>query len=419
VIRRTVAVLAWLLTVSMTVTWAWVIAEGSFMAAMMGAAPAQEQLTLSQGWWLVAYVAMAGVLLITIANATVGLLLAPRRGGGRMGAILLAASLTFAAVPFGYAVGGSLALRDPLDPVASALLLIGPASYALAYSLILPVVALTFPDGRLPSGRWRWPSGIAIGALASAAILVVITPGEILGLKSMNPFGLAVLPALFTSLAGPLNVIGSVLVSILGVAAVVTRYRRGSGLERQQLRWFVAAVLVAAIPLTVSIVGGGVAWFVLAIPGVILIPVAVGIAVTRHRLYDIDRLISRGLSWAILSGLLVGVYAGAVLLLQGVLGGDTQRETIVVAGSTLLAAALFQPLRRRVQGIVDHRFNRARYDADQTVDAFVTGLRDEVDPHEIRAALVAAVGSSVSPTSVELWLRRPPTSRNETRTTEA
>jgi hypothetical protein len=408
VIRRRVAVLTWLLTVSMTAAWAWVIVEGTFMAAMMGAAPAQEQLTLNQGWFLVAYVAMAGVLLVTIANATVGLVLAPRRGGGRMGAILLAAGVAFAAVPFGYAVGGSLVLRDPLDPFASALLLIGPASYGLAYSLILPVVALTFPDGRLPSGRWRWPSGLAIGALATAALLVTLTPGRILGVESINPFGLAILPAGLTSLAGPLNGLGGILVSILGVAAVVTRYRRGSGLERQQLRWFVAAVLVAAIPLTVSIVGGGVAWFVLAIPGVALIPVAVWIAVTRHGLYEIDRLISRGVSWAVVSGLLVGVYAGAVLLLQGVLGGSTQRETIVVAGSTLIAAALFQPLRRRVQGIVDHRFNRARYDADQTVEAFAAELRDELDPNQIRASLVAAVGASVSPTGVVLWLRDRP-----------
>jgi hypothetical protein len=407
-IPRVVAGLAWLLTVSMTAAWASVIAEGSFMAAMMGAVPAQEQLTLNQGWWIIAFVAMVGVLLVTLANATVGLFLAPRRGGGRMGAILLTASLAFAAVPFGYAVGGSLALRDPLDPVASALFLIGPATYALAYSLILPVVALTFPDGRLPSSRWGWPSGLAIGALATAAILVVVTPGGIVGSASVNPFGLAILPAWLTNLAGPLNVIGSVLVSILGVAAVVTRYRRGSPLERQQLRWFVAAVLVAAIPLTVSIVGGGVAWFVLAIPGVILVPVAVWIAITRHRLYDIDRLISRGLSWAVLSGILVGVYAGAVLLLQGVLGGDTQRETIVVAGSTLLAAALFQPLRRRVQAVVDHRFNRARYDADQMVEAFAAELRDELDPSQIRASLVAAVGASVSPTGVVLWLRHRP-----------
>ena len=404
-IRRSVAVLAWLTTLVMTASWAWVIVEGEFMAAMMGSVPAEQQLSLTQGWWVVAYAAMAGVLIVTLANATVGVFLASRSGGGRMGAILLAAGALFAAVPFGYAVGGSFAIRDPLDPVANALFLIGPASYALAYSLILPVVALAFPDGRVPSPRWRWPSGLALGALATASILVVVKPGGIVNSASMNPFGLAILPAWIAGLAGPLNVIGSVVISVLGVAAVVTRYRRGSGLERQQLRWLVAAVFLAVVPFTISIVGGGPGWFVLAFPGVILVPVAVWIAVTRHRLYEIDRLISRGLSWALLSGLLVAVYAGAVLLLQNLLGGATQRETLTVAGSTLLAAALFQPLRRRVQAIVDHRFNRAGYDSDRTVAAFSAQLRDEIDPDEIRASLVAAVGMSVSPTRVDIWLR--------------
>ena len=407
-IRRSVAVLAWLLAVSMTALWVWVIVLGEYMTSMMAAVPAEERLSLNEGWWIVAYVAMAGVAIVTIANSTVGFLLASRHGGGRMGVILLAAGVTFAAVPFGYVVGGSLTLHDPLDPVASALLLIGPASYAFAYSLILPVVALAFPDGRLPSRRWRWPSGLALGALAAAATLVVVTPGGLLNTASMNPFGVAILPRWLTSLADPLNAIGSVLISVLGVAAVVTRYRRGSGLERQQLRWLLAAVLLAAVPFTISIVGGGVNWILLALPGIILVPVAVGIAVTRHRLYDIDRLISRGLSWAVLSGLLVAVYAGAVLLLQSVLSGATQGETLAVAGSTLLAAALFQPLRRRVQAIVDHRFNRASYDADRTVAAFSAQLRDEIDPNQIRASLVAAVGVSVSPTRVDLWLRDRP-----------
>ena len=191
------------------------------------------------------------------------------------------------------------------------------------------------------------------------------------------------------------------------------------GLERQQLRWLVAAVLVAVVPFAISIVGGGVAWIVLALPGIILVPVAVWIAVTRHRLYEIDRLISRGLSWAVLSGLLVAVYAGAVLVLQGLLGGATQGETVAVAGSTLLAAALFQPLRRRVQGLVDHRFNRARYDADQTVEAFAAGLRDELDRTRSERRS--------SPRSARRCPRRAPSCRcgiaprrrNETRTREA
>ena len=406
--RRILAAVAWLLAVSMTAAWAWVIAEGDFMRAMMEAVPAEQQLSFSQGWWVVAYAAMAGLLIVTLANATVGLLLAPRRGGGRMGAILLAAGVAIAAVPFGYVVGGSLALRDPLDPVANALFLIGPALYAFAFSLILPVVALAFPDGRVPSARWRWPSGLALGALATATIIVVVKSGGIENSASMNPFGVDILPDWLASLAGPLNVIGTILLSVLGVAAVVTRYRRGSGLERQQLRWLVAAVLLAAVPLTISIVGGGPGWFVLAFPGVILVPVAVWIAVTRHRLYEIDRLISRGVSWAVLSGLLVAVYTGAVLLLQGVLGGVTQGETLAVAGSTLLAAALFQPLRRRIQTIVDHRFNRARYDAERTATDFAERLRDQVDVDHLRTALAATASGAVHPTGVGVWLRPTP-----------
>jgi hypothetical protein len=414
-IRRAVAVVAWLLSLLMTASWAWVIAHGDFMNAMLSAVPAEEQVSLSQGWWMVAYSAMVGMAIVTLANATVGLLLASRRGAGRMGAILLAGSVALAAVPFGYVVGGSMALRDPLYPVANALFLLGPSSYALAYSLILPVVALTFPHGRVPSPRWRWPSGLAIGALVTAATLVVLKPGAIEGSASMNPFGVDILPEWLSGLAGPLNVIGSLLIAVLGVAAVITRYRRGSGLERQQLRWLLAAVLAAAIPLAISIVGGGVGWVVLTFPGLILIPVSVWIAVTRHRLYEIDRLLSRGVSWAVLSGLLVAVYVGAVLVLQGVLGRVAQGETLAVAGSTLVAAALFQPLRRRIQAAMDHRFNRTRYDSQQTASAFAGRLRDQIDLASIVGEIRSAVDSSVQPTNVSVWIR----TRNETRTMEA
>jgi hypothetical protein len=406
VTRRVVALLVWLLTVSMSVAWVWVIAEGEFMDSMMASLPADQQADLNQGWWIVAYAAMAGLGVVSLANATVGLLLASRRGGGQMGAILLLGGVALAAVAFGYAVGGLLALRDPHDPIANALYLIGPVTYAFAFSLILPVVALAFPDGRVPSLVWRWPSGLAVGALAAAAILVAVKPGGIEGSESMNPFGIAVLPAWLASLAGPLNALGTVLITVLGTAAVVTRYRRGSSIERLQLRWFVAAVFIAAVPLTLSIVGGGVAWFVLAFPGVILVPIAVWIAVTRHGLYEIDRLISRGLSWAVLSGLLLAVYAGAVLVLQGVLGGVTQGDTVAVAGSTLLAAALFQPLRRRIQRAVDHRFNRARYDAERTAVDFAERLRGEMDLASLSDDIAVVVDTALSPRTIGVWIRR-------------
>ena len=136
-------------------------------------------------------------------------------------------------------------------------------------------------------------------------------------------------------------------------------------------------------------------------------PISIGIAVTRHRLYEIDRLISRGLSWAVLSGLLLAVYAGAVLLLQTALGDVIQGQTVAVAGSTLLAAALFQPLRRRVQGTVDHRFNRARYDAERTAIDFAERLRDEVDLPALRGDFTGVVNTALHPSTISVWIRRP------------
>jgi hypothetical protein len=345
---------------------------------------------------------------VTHADATVGMLLASRRGGARDGAIVGAGGAVFAAGAFGNVIGGTFVLRDAFDPVANVLFLVGPASVVPGYALILPVLALTFPDGRLPSPRWRWPAGVALGALAAATTLVVLRPGEIAATPSRNPLGIDALPAWLSSLADPLYGIGIVLISVLGVAAVVTRYRRGSGLERHQIRWFAAAVLLAVAPMNLAALPGtgGPGWFVLAAFGLLLVPVSVGIAVTRYRLYEIDRLISRGASWAVLSGLLLAVYAGAVLLLQGVLGSVTQGETVAVAGSTLLAAALFQPLRRRVQHTVDRRFDRARYDGERIVAAFAARLRDQVEIEGLEADVGEVVRLTVAPSSLGLWVRR-------------
>ena len=162
------------------------------------------------------------------------------------------------------------------------------------------------------------------------------------------------------------------------------------------------------VPITISPLGGGPGAFLLSVFGLLLVPVSVWIAVTRYRLYEIDRLISRGLSWAVISGLLVAVYAGAILLLQTVLGDVIGGQTLAVAGSTLLAAALFQPLRRRVQTAVDHRFNRARYDAERTTTDFAERLRDEVDVDHLRTALAATASGAVHPTGVGVWLRPAP-----------
>ena len=406
--RRIVAAIAWLVIAVMNALWVWAIVGGGFLAAMFASLSVEDQQLITPGMLAVTYAAMTGTLIVTLAYATVGLLLAVRPGGGRMGTILLVGSAVFAAVPFGYAFAGTMAIQRPLDPIANVLVLLGPGLVPLGYALILPIVALTFPDGRLPSSRWRWPTRVAAGALAASTILIVFKPGGIENVVPWNPVGIDALPVWIWRLAWPLAGVGAVLISALGVAAVVTRYRRSAGIERQQLRWFVAAVALGVVPITISPLGGGPGAFLLAMLGLLLVPVSVWIAVTRYRLYEIDRIVSRGLSWAVLSGLLVAVYASAVLLLQTVLGDVIQGQTVAVAGSTLLAAALFQPLRRRVQTAVDHRFNRARYDAERTATDFAERLRDEVDVDHLRTALAATASGAVHPDGVGVWLRPVP-----------
>ena len=192
----------------------------------------------------------------------------------------------------------------------------------------------------------------------------------------------------------------------LAFVAVFVRYRRSRGLERQQMKWFLATV---ALLVTASLLAGVsdallfVFTFLLALA---FLPIAVGIAVLRYRLYDIDRLISRTIGWALVTGILASVFVGVVLVLQALLAGVTQGATLAVAASTLAAFALFQALRRRIQVAVDRRFDRARSDGQRTVDAFAERLRDEVELETVTNDLGATAAGSVNPSQATLWLKR-------------
>ena len=188
--RRIAGAIAWLVIALMNALWVWAVVGGGFLDAMFAKLTAEQQTLLTPEMIAVTYGAMAGILVVTIAYATVGLLLAVRPGGGRIGAILLVGSAVFGAVPFGYAFAGTMALRSPLDPVANVLVLLGPALVPFGYALILPMVALTFPDGRLPSPGWRWPTRAAMGALAASTILIMFTPGAIENVVPWNPIGI-------------------------------------------------------------------------------------------------------------------------------------------------------------------------------------------------------------------------------------
>ena len=208
---------------------------------------------------------------------------------------------------------------------------------------------------------------------------------------------------------------------VLGVAAVITRYRRGDRIVRLQIRWFVTAVALlplsgVAILIEVALRSAGGAGadapnalitVLVSYAVVLALPIAIGIAVTRYRLYEIDRLISRTIGWALVTGVLVAVFAGTVVGLQAILDRVTQGETLAVAASTLVAFALFQPVRRRVQAAVDHRFDRARYDGDRTAAAFAERLREQVDLAGLEADIAGVVDGALRPTTVGVWIRRP------------
>jgi hypothetical protein len=277
--------------------------------------------------------------------------------------------------------------------------------------LIFVFTLLLFPTGRLPSPRWR-PVAVA-GGLAIAAVTVLGAVQPTLKLQNEevylpNPVGLAGTPDPETGALGTvlLGVLGACMVA--SVVSVVLRFRRSRGVERQQLKWFTyaAALMLAANVVTLTVLPEGVVSDLLFGLSIAFVPIAAGVAILRYRLYDIDRLINRTLVYAALTAVLGAVYAGAVLVLGWLFGGvGGELPSWAVAGATLAVAALFQPARRRVQAVVDRRFNRRRYDAARTVEAFSARLRDQIDLDTLSAELLAGVEQTVEPTTVSLWLR--------------
>jgi hypothetical protein len=355
-----------------------------------------------------------------VPYAAVGSILVISRPRNLIGWVLLGMGWTFAVsfLPIDATVRELQTLTAP--PFQEAIAWLTEWSLPLTFALFAQL-AFLFPTGRLPEGRWRRYAALVLGLIwgmvITAAFWPVLTvqPAGTAGIVEVpNPIGLLPLKILEVSL--PSQWLAGVvlpLILIASIAAIAGRYRGSKDLERLQMRWLVAAFgsIAVAVPAglviaTVFDPRAEVAW-VPASLGFLLPPIAIGIAVTRHRLYEIDRLISRGLSWALLSGLLLTVYAGAVLLLQTVLGDVIQGQTVAVAGSTLLAAALFQPLRRRVQTAVDHRFNRARYDAERTAIEFAERMRDEVDLPALRGDFTGVVEAALQPRTIGVWLRKP------------
>jgi hypothetical protein len=277
--------------------------------------------------------------------------------------------------------------------------------------MLFGLSVLLFPDGRLRSPRWRWVLWVYL-----AAGLLWIAGIEILTIGAIASHHVAVDAS--GNLAGPAvsaawwNTVQDVFLALLAACWLgsLASYRRSSGERRQQLKWLASgvAVVVAGVVASQALSGRhgvpGVIGHIMGAAALLALPVTMGVAIFRYRLFDIDRIISRTLSYAVVTGLLVGVYVGIVLLATRVVSITTP---VAVAASTLAAAALFNPLRRRVQRAVDRRFNRTRYDADAAVAAFAARLKDAVDLDSVGSDLASTVRQALEPAHVSVWISRP------------
>jgi hypothetical protein len=280
--------------------------------------------------------------------------------------------------------------------------------YTPVIGALLIVLPLLFPNGHVLTPRWRWVLVLAVAVGIAQILPTLFAPGTLEGTDQIvNPLGIEAVGTI-RGIFDVASAIGLAVVLPLVLASLILRYRRGTGIEQQQLKWFAAAVILTGSCFAVALLPVGplpidfwLAW-ILAIP---LIPIAIGIAILRYRLYDIDRIISRTISWSLLTGLLVACFAGLVIGLTSLLGSLAGGSTFAVAGSTLVVFALFQPLRRRIQVAVDRRFDRARYDARRTADAFAERLRNDVDLASVQGDLLGVVVGSLQPASVAIWTR--------------
>jgi hypothetical protein len=340
-----------------------------------------------------------------LAFATVGALVAWLRPRNPIGWILLGAGVA-------YAIGGLASAqhedeRDGGGPVLAAWL--GTWVWMAGIGPTATFCLLLFPTGSLPSPRWRPVAWLAGAGAALVVAGLAFKPGKMLEHPADNPVGIGGSPWLMDVLSG----VGAVLVLAAGLGAIVSlrgRYRRSRSIERGQLKWLTLAGVVLGLGALASVViessGGSSdvsnATVTLAFATV---PVAMGIAMLRHRLYDVDVVINRTLVYGALSATLAAAYLGAVLLLQLALSPVTQDSGLAIAASTLTVAALFRPARARIQAAVDRRFYRRRYDAARTLEAFGGRLRDELDLEAVSAELRGAVRETIQPAHVSLWLR--------------
>lgn len=355
-----------------------------------------------------------------LAVAFIGALVAARQPANPIGWLLLGIMVVMSVVfaGDGYAVYGLYTRPGSLPGSLWAAWASGWL-WVIVIGSFLTFVPLLFPTGRLPSPRWRLLGWLTGAFLASAACVLALRPQIDLEARVgavRNPIGIDPMADLARWVDGPGAALSSVF-SLAALISLVVRFRQGSGEERQQIKWFGLAIgLMVAYFQTVTLleltglpnVGSSVPGVIAAFLAILSIPVAIAIAILKHRLYDIDLIINRTLVYGALTVLLALVYVAGVLGIGGVARALTASgsNSVAVAASTLIVAAVFRPARARIQGFIDRRFYRRKYDASKTLETFSTKLRDEVDLDALTAELVAVTSDVMRPRHVSLWLRQ-------------
>lgn len=357
-----------------------------------------------QGW---AEVVAAVAVLAGIAAGLAILLRQPRN---RIGWILLAPSFTMAledmAVP---AIVTTHVIRDSPTLATELFAVASDALWLPSFGLGVAALFLLFPDGRFIGPRSRWMFWLAAVGSATFAAATVLTDAPLYALATVdNPVGIAGTSAWLDPLQG-VSILTVAAAVVTGIGCLVIRWRRSEGRERAQLKWFLAAsALVPFGVVPASILSdpsgtSGSSWGLLAELALMAPLVAIAVAILRHNLYGIDRLVSRTVTYMVVLATLVGVYAGLVVVLQAALSPLAADSDLAVAGSTLTVAALFRPVVRRVRQVIDRRFDRSAYDAARTAERFGQRLRDQVDLDEVAHELRRTAASTVQPATVSLW----------------
>jgi hypothetical protein len=349
-----------------------------------------------------------------VASSSVGAIIVSRRPGNPVGWILCAVGFLFASSLF----SGLYAFRALVSSPGSL-----PAGEVAAWFhawvqnpayLLFIYLFLLFPDGQLLSHRWR-PLLWIVGIVVATSILVgAFYPGPISGLEPVrNPLGIEAARGILV-FAGRLLLYLFTALLLASAVCVYLRFRRGSGTERQQIKWLAYAAALLGATALVGAVGdlllGGLGWWFLLLLGAVFlgVPLSIGAAMLHYRLYEIDLIINRTLVYGALTALLALVYFSGVAATEAVfrtLTGQQEQPQLAIVVSTLVIAALFNPLRRRIQGFIDRRFYRRKYDARKTLEAFSAKLRDKTDLEALNAELVGVVRETMQPAHVSLWLR--------------